>query len=245
MKNPNKLFDYQIIYPSGASGNFLKNFLDVEFRNIEASTNWVQDSYNTLYGSYIVSTHKRRFDAQHSIGIVPSNNDDLIKILINRFLKSGKIYQSIEFDTNSIEFLDKIFISIANELSSTNLNYIQNIYTSQDVLDGQLNVYSIDFDFCVYYNQIFDIEYLKRLYYSINGIPVDDFKLTFAKNYVNYHKNFYQTSFYKVLHQILKFEYENHLFKKIRTWDIGLFDLTNVELCNENLKKFLKKENYY
>jgi hypothetical protein len=243
MKKDNKFFKYQIIFPPGASGHFLKNFLNTNFRNIEVS-NWAQD-FVTIEDSYIICGHRKKSNVQYSIVILPSNNDELIKILINRYLKSNRIYQTSEFNINSIDFLTKIFISISADLTTKNIEYAQNFYTSNEVLEGQVNLYSGDFDFYVYYNQIFSIDYLKNLYYEINGVFADNFKLDFAKDYIKYHKNFYQTTYYKVLHQILKFEYENDLFDKTRTWSIDSFDLNDVKGCDENLKKFLKKENYY
>ena len=243
MKKIDKFFKYQIIFPPGASGHFLKNFLNIEFREVKVS-NWVQD-FHIIEDSYIACGHIKKSNVQYTIGILPANNNELIKILINRYLKSNRIYLTTEFDITSVDFLTKIYISIKKELSNKDFNYVRNFYISDEILEGQIDTYSGNFDFCVYYNQIFNIDYLKNLYYKINGIPVDNFKLDFAKDYINYHKKFYQTPYYKVLHQVLKFEFENNLFEKTRTWSIDFFDLNDSASCDENLKNFLKKENYY
>ena len=221
---------YQIVFPPGAGGNFLRNFLDAELPDIELS-NWEQFNENNKSSRIKLCHTKIAKSNLKYIGIVPANLDDLIKISINRFLKSSKIYQTAEFNIKSNKFLDKIFISTLNCLVNSNFDY-------------NLDIFSTDFDICIFYNQIFKIEDLKDLYYKINDTEASIHKLEFAKKYIDYHNDFFQTPYYISLYSILKFEYEHRLFEKDRMWSIESIDLSNIENCKENLKNFLNKENY-
>jgi hypothetical protein len=229
-KNNNGVQAYQIVYPPGASGHFLKNFLNTELPDIEISR-WAQD-VSPVECSYLMVGHNKKIRLHEKyIGIIPENLDDLIKITINRFLKSNRIYQTEEFDITSNKFLDKIFMSASRCLVDSDFNY-------------DLDIFSTDFDICIFYNQIFKIEDLEDLYHKINGIDASNVKLEFAKKYIDYHRDFYQTPYYTSLHAILKFEYEHQLFEKTRSWTIDSINLTDIEVCKENLKNFLNKENY-
>lgn len=230
MKERSEVEKYQIIFPPGASGHFLKNFLNIDYPDIETSS-WASDE-TRIKCSYISCNHHKNSNSKRkTIGIVPADINDLIKISTNRFLKSNRIYRTIEFNITSNKFLDKIYTSVAESLIKLDFNY-------------SIDIFSTDFDICVFYTQIFKIDELINLYYKINNISIDKSKLTFAKKYIDYHQHFYQTPYYTALHKILEFEYKNQLFEKTKTWSIDLINLTDINACNENLKNFLKKENY-
>lgn len=163
------------------------------------------------------------------IRILPSNFGDYIPIAVNRIFKCGEL----DVSDLTVSLLDKCLLTIKQwTLDSTHHESYNNLIKPSE-----------DFDFVLDYSTIMSIEKLSQLYCKVNNTEtIPEYKISYARSYIQKHTEFFQTPFYKCLYNIAVFEYNNNLLNSSRFWSIDDLNFVNFE---DFLKQNLTLENYF
>ena len=208
-----------ILYMGGSGGNFLRHFLDPEIKSSNAKY-WVDKAWHKNVGdgdetAYPYSKNSKIifgdpiFGTDFSIGLGPVNYPEYIKVMV--MLNTKNMHRSIDQ-------IDDIVINI-------------------QITD--IKLFTAPVSVLVSYNQLFDFNILSKLYLTVNGATVPDYKRQYFFDYKAQHDEVFDSWQYNVIERICLFEYNNncvqHISGKMRNWSID-------EIDEDNWQEFLEEK---
>ena len=213
---------FYINYTPGSGGHFLRHFLEPTIKLTKANF-WVDEEYHSFAGG-----GKGNFNAN------PYPKESCFKFG-NRY---PEIFTIGLGPINSVEFIK---VNTLKNIKNMHRSISDMDYIITDIQFKTMNFFDrSQVDFMINYENLFNINVLKKLYTDLHNTPVPEHKISYYENYKHQHDKIFSSWNYKVIEKICLFEYNNNVIECftgiIRKWSIDDIKQNNwQEYLEENL----------
>jgi hypothetical protein len=193
-----------ILFPAGASGNFLANFLIVDKKLLKPSfrIDWNQGNPNIIFigNSSTVDRRIVKFDSTQVLeDIHKVIEQQTHQVILSHFLAVSQLKNISEHTwvrkiypkTNLFGLIKNVNFKkqMLESVDYTNIDFAAKVDQAFIIIDNQYRTIKQDCDcpneFIIDFGMLYNEDYLVELFESVHGYPADHLKIEWAKNYID------------------------------------------------------------